>query len=191
MTQPIGGAGVTSFASELAELLIQTESVQSDSAREQRDAARADFLHEAENQVKALHDAADDMRTGAWASAALTVASSACMIASSVEQFKADSAGSKHCGAADQLLANKWGAIGKGLENLAAPTKALAGDAPAADANANAKLFETLAEKAKWVAGDAGTQIDQAASLGDKILDLLQGINQDQNSANNALIGRI
>ena len=190
MTQAISGS-ITSFAAELAELLIQTESVQSDSARQQRDAARSEFLHEAENQVKALHQAADDMRTGAWASAAMTVASSACSIVSSVEQFKADSALSKHCGAADQSLASQWGAIGKGLDSLSVPSKALTGDAPAADANANAKLFETLAEKAKWASGDASDEIETAAKLGDKVLDLLQGIDQAQDSANNALIGRI
>src|SRR5437763_1566622 len=99
MTQAITASSVTSFAAELAELLIETETVQSDSARQQRDAARTDFLHEAENQVKALHDAANDLRTGAWASAALSVASSACSIVGSVEQFKADTALTKHCGA--------------------------------------------------------------------------------------------
>ena len=191
MTQPISAPSATGFASELAELLLETETVQADSAHEQRDAARADFLHEAEAQVKALHEAADDMRSGAWASAAMTVASSACSIVGAVEQFKADTALTRHCGAADQLLANKWSAMGKGLESLTAPTKTLVGDAPAADANANAKRFETLAEQAKWVSGDASDEIQKAAQLGDKILALLQGINQDQNSANNALIGRI
>ncbi len=191
MTQAIAASSATGFAAELAELLIQTESVQSDSARQQRDAARSDFLHEAENQVKALHEAADDVRTGAWASAAMAVASSACTIVGSVEQFKAETAGSETCGAADKALATRWTAIGVGLEKLADPTKALAGDAPAADANAKAKLFETLAEKAKWVSSDASDEIAKAAKLGDKILDLLQGINQDQSSANNALIGRI
>jgi hypothetical protein len=191
MTQAISASSATGFAAELAELLIQTEAVQYDSAREQRDAARTDFLHEAENQVKALHEAADDMRTGTWASAAMSVASSACSVVGSVEQFNADTAGSRSCGAADHLLASKWNAIGGALASLTTPTKALVGDAPAADANANAKLFETLAEKAKWLSGDASTEIDQVSRLGDKILDVLQGINQDQSSANNALIGRI
>ena len=198
MTQAISAASATGFAAELAELLLQTESVQTDAAREQRDAARTDFLHEAENQVKALHDAADDVRNGAWASAAFSVASSACMIASSVQKYDADMASAKPCKdldlatiAKDKNLSNEWGAIGAGLGKLAEPMKALIGDAPAADANANAKLFETLAEKAKWVSGDASDEIQTAAKLGDKILDLLQGINQDQSSANNALIGRI
>ncbi len=199
MTQAISATSATGFAAELAELLIQTESVQSDSARQQRDAARADFLHEAENQVKALHEAADDIRTGAWANAAMAVASSACMVVSAVEKYDADMATSKLCPSArltpeiahETAFAKGWAAAGTALSDLMAPTKALAGDAPAADANANAKLFETLAEKAKWVSSDASDEIAKAAKLGDKILDLLQGINQDQNSANNALIGRI
>jgi hypothetical protein len=191
MTQAITASAATDFVAQLAELLLETESVQSDSAREQRDAARTDLLHEAENQVKVLHEAADDLRNGAWASAALSVASSACSIVGSVEQFKADSALSRRCGAADQALATRWNASGSALGKLSDPTKTLVGDAPAADANANAKLHETLAEKAKWVSGDASDEIEKAAKLSDKILDLVQGINQDQNSANTTLIGRI
>jgi len=82
MTQAITASPVTSFAAELAELLIRTESVQSDSAREQRDAARTEYLREAENQVRALHQAADDTRNGALVSAAMIVTSSGCMIGS-------------------------------------------------------------------------------------------------------------
>ena len=93
--------------------------------------------------------------------------------------------------AADTKAANILGTLGRSFDALGAPAKSLIGDAPAQDANASAKYFETLTEKAKWLEGDASAEIDKVAKLGDKILDVLQGINQDQNSANNALIGRI
>ena len=199
MTQAIAPTAV-GFATELAELLIQTESTQSDSANLQRDAARKDFLENAQHQVDALHAAADDVRSGAFASAAFTVAGAACSIAGAVDQYKADMGSSQLCAlgpkttpdiANNTKWANIFGATGKGLDSLGGAMKTFVGDAAAADANANAKYFETLSEKAKWLASDASTEIDKVAQLGDKILDTLQGINQDQNAANNALIGRI
>jgi len=199
MTQAIAPSAV-GFASELAELLIQTESAQSDSAQLQRDAARKDFLENAQHQVDALHEAANDIRTGAFVSAAFTVAGAACSIAGAVDQYKADMGSSKLCAwgpkttpdiASHTELANILGSTGKGLDALGGAMKTFVGDAAAADDNAKAKYFETQAEKSKWLASDASTEIDKVAQLGDKILDTLQGINQDQNSANNALIGRI
>ena len=199
MTQAIAPSAV-SFASELAELLIQTESAQSDSANLQRDAARKDFLENAQHQVDALHEAADDVRSGAFVSAAFTVAGAACSVASAFDQFEADKGTAALCAngpkttleiAGNTKWANIFGATGKGLDTLGGAMKTFVGDAAVDDDNAKAKYFETQTEKAKWLAGDAGTEIDKVAQLGNKILDTLQGINQDQNSANNALIGRI
>jgi hypothetical protein len=196
MTQAI--SGVASFASELAELLIQTESAQSDSAQTERDAARQDFLSDAKNQVDALHAAADDIEHGAFVSAAFTLAGAACTVTSAFEKFSADMDASKlQQGAMTSDIASAtsaakiWDAAGASLSKLAAPANTIIGESSAADANANAKYFETLSEQAKWAEGDASTEIDTVAKLGDKILDLLQGIDQDQNSANSALIGRI
>jgi hypothetical protein len=199
MTQAIAPTAV-GFASELAELLIQTETAQSDVAQSQRDAARKDFLENAQHQVDALHAAADDVRTGAFVSAAFTIGGAACSVAGALEQYGADKDSSELCAlgpkttpdiARETKWANIFGEAGKGLDALGNAGKTFIGDAASADDNAKAKYFETQSEKAKWLASDASTEIDKAAQLGDKILDVLQGINQDQNSANNALIGRI
>jgi hypothetical protein len=206
MTEAIGSAGVVGFASELAQLLLETESAQSDSARLQQDAARQEFLTDANKQIAALHQAADDAEHGAWASAAFAAAGSACAMFGALDKFKAETDAASLCGAdpattdvhglhsfiaSESTAATLFADGGQLLNGLAAPAKSLLGDAPAAHATASAKYFETLSENAKWLEGDASTEIDNAAKQGDKILDLLQGINQDQNSANNALIGRI
>jgi hypothetical protein len=199
MTQAVSPSAV-GFATELAELLIQTESAQSDSAEQQRDAARKDFLENAQHQVDALHEAANDVRSGALVNAALTIGGAACSITGAFEQYGADMGSSKLCAlgpkttpeiASDTRLANILGATGKGLDTLGGAAKTFIGDAGSADDSAKAKLFETQTEKDKWLASDASTEIDKASQLGNKLLDILQGINQDQNSANNALIGRI
>jgi hypothetical protein len=133
-------------------------------------------------------------------SAAFTAAGAACSVASAFEQYDADVGTSKLCAwgpkttqdiASHTKLANILGATGKGLDGLGGAMKTFVGDAAASDANATAKQFETQTEKAKWLEGDASAELDKVARLGDKVLDLLQGINQDQNAANNALIGRI
>ncbi|HEY0465057.1 MAG TPA: hypothetical protein VGC79_12645, partial [Polyangiaceae bacterium] len=74
---------------------------------------------------------------------------------------------------------------------LAAPLKSLVGDSTAELFQAEAKRFETLTEQAKWEAGDASASIDQAERRGDKVLDVLQGIQNDTNSSASAIIGRI
>ncbi len=199
MTQAITPTAVD-FASELAELLIQTESTQSDAANLERDAARKDFLENAQHQVDALHEAANDVRSGALVSAAFTMAGAACSIGSALDQYDADKGSAVLCAngpkttlqiASDTKWANIFGATGKGLDGLGGAMKTFVADAASAYDNAKAKYFETQAEKAKWLEGDASTELDKVAKVGDKILDTLQGINQDQNSANNALIGRI
>ena len=197
MNQAVSAPSVSGFASELAELLIQTESVQSDSAQLEQEAARNDFLSEAQHQVDALHAAAEDVRNGAWVSAAITAASSACEVVSALDKFDASMAASKCSNtfapeiAEDTRNAKIWESAGSTLNQLAAPANSLVFESTQADDNAKAKYFETLSEKAKWLEGDAGNAIDQAAKLGDKVLDLLSGIDQDQSAASNAIIGRI
>jgi len=184
MTSAISNTNLTSFATELAELLIQNEAMQSQVDRAQRDAARAAFLHDAQAQVAALHDAANATEMGAFVSGALTVAGGACEIGSITAQCASEAGSSDSDARALQSL-------GKTYSALAAPAKAIIGDAPAEHARAEAKQFETLGEQAKWQAGDATTQIDQADKLADKLLGVVQSINQGEDAATNAVIGRI
>jgi len=54
-----------------------------------------------------------------------------------------------------------------------------------------AKHHETLAEQARWEASDAGDTINKADKRGDNELQILQGIQNDEHSSTNAIIGRI
>jgi len=195
MTQAISGNNATSYVGELATLLIQIETNQSESSRLERDAARQTYLDDAQQQVDALHAAADATRTGAYLSAALTVASGGLSIASAASQFDAE-VGKATCGnslavASDELDAKVFGAAAKASGDLAAPVKSFIGDSTAEDFQAEAKRFEALGEQAKWQASDASASADRADRLGDKVLDLLQGIQSDTKSAASAIIGRI
>jgi len=194
MIQAISTSSATSFASELAALLIENETSQADADSAARDAARTAFLHDAQQQVNALHAAADATETGALFSGALTVAGGACEVGASISKFDADSAslaGDKVSAASDAETASILQSLGQTSSQFAGPAKAIVGDAAADDDRAQAKQFETLAEQAKWQAGDASTELDHADKLGDKILDIVQSLQQAQAAATNAVIGRI
>jgi hypothetical protein len=193
MTQVTSSTIVTSFATELAELLIQNETTQSDANRAVRDAARTSFLEDSQHQVDELHSAANSMEAGALAGAALSIAGDACSVAATAYKFDASTTS-----ACDSELVAKYsrdagyaGDASAFFSGLAAPAKTLIGDAPQKDHEANATHDATLAEQAKWQAGDASAAIDKADKLGDKLLDLVQSLEQAQNSAANAVIGRI
>jgi hypothetical protein len=193
MTQAISNAGVSSFATEIAELLIQNETTQADADRAQRDAARATFLADAQKQVDALHAAASATEVGAIVGAAFSTVSGACAIVAADSKFEAETA--DKCDtftiAGNMRSASNYQTTSKVLSDLAGPAKAIVGDAPAEHEQATAKHFEPLAEQAKWQADDASAEIDKANTLGGKILDIVQSLNQDQNSAANSVIGRI
>jgi len=193
MSQPITCASVTGFAAELAELLVETETVQSDSDRTTRDAARREFLADAEKQVAELHEAATATATGALVGAAFTIAGAACSAASSVYKFDADTADECHLAeramyARDAGLAQS---LGQGFSGLSAYASTLTGSRVSDDHKAEAKRAELHGEQARWQVDDATTEINRASQLGDKLLDILQSLNQDQTSANNAIIGRM
>jgi len=207
MTQAISSSS-SSFATEFAELVIRNEASQAESAHQEREAARASVRENAQKQIDALHDAADATRSGALLNAALTIGGSALEIRAAFSQYGADmacaqmksaecrgdaatvlSAGTEF--ASQNRLATIWHASGDGMVKLAAPLQALFGDSVASDYQAEAKRRETLAEQAKWQADDASTAIDKSEKRGDKALDTLQSIQQNENSSAVALIGRI
>jgi hypothetical protein len=195
MTQAIPSASPASFASELAVLLIEKESNQAEAAERQRDAARHAFLENAQRQVDALHDAASATMTGALVGASLSIAGGACQIGAAGFQYEVDM-GKAYSSCASEIAQNQLNAgILAGLADvsgkLAEPVGVLVGDSTAARYQAEAKRHEQLAEQARWQASDANGAIDKADQRGDKLLDLLQNIQQSQNSTANSIIGRI
>ena len=192
MTQAISSTNVTSFATELAALLIQNETTQSDADRSKRDAARATFLQDSQNQVDALHAAADATEQGALVGAAFSVAAGACSIGAASYKFDAETDGcDKIAAASDSESASDLGTLGSTYSALGKLEETCVGQAQSAHDQASAKRFETLAAEAKWQADDATTEVNKTDTLGAKILDIVQSLNQDQSSATNAVIGRI
>jgi hypothetical protein len=194
MTQAISSASVSGFASELAVLLIENETNQAESARIQRDAARQEVVTQTNEQVAALRAAADAGMTGAFVSAAFSVAGGVCEIEGARAQYKVDlgkaGGGSPVKVASDQFDANRLTKLGDTFSKLSAPADAL-GKGTAERFQAEAKEHETRGEQAKWQASDESTAIEQADRQRDKVLEALQSIHDQQNAANSSIIGRI
>jgi hypothetical protein len=191
-------------------LLLQNEDNQTQSARLSRDAARDSFMSESKMQIEALHAAADATASGAALSAAISIAGGACSVAGALDEYDANTAKAELSGLScqsptyleDSRVLNQafadshksaqlWGASANAGGALAGPAKTLVGDCVAEGEQATAKHHETLAEQARWTAGDASETIDKAGKRSDSELQILQGIQNDEHSSNNAIIGRI
>ncbi len=174
MTQAISSANVSGFSAELAVLVIENDEQQSQSAQVQRDAARQSYLDQAEQQVAALHAAANATSNGAFLSASLTIAGGACQIGAASFQFEADVGSARGSClsevAADKQTATVLGDLGSASNKLADPLKILIGDSSAGHDQAEAKRHETQAAQANWQASDASAEIEKANQRADKAL---------------------
>lgn len=210
MTQSISSTNAVGYSGELLALLLQNEDNQSESARLSRDAARQRFMDESQKQVDALHAAADATATGAAISAGMSIAGGACTIAGAFDEYDANTAKAQLSGLdchspsfqSDAQFLNQafadahksaqlYGTVGDTASKLAGPANAFLGTRVADDDQAIAKHHETLAEQARWEAGDASDTIDKADKRGDNELQILQSIQSDEHSSTNAIIGRI
>ncbi|HEY4105304.1 MAG TPA: hypothetical protein VGM44_15510 [Polyangiaceae bacterium] len=191
MTTPISTANTTDFASEIAALMVQNETTQEDSDRLTRDAARNAFLQNSQKQVDELHAAAAATETGALVGAAFSIAGAGCSIGAASYSYDAETVDAGTLASRDKFDASVLQAAGSGFSGLSGQAVKIAGGRAADDDAAEAKRCEALAAESKWQADDASTAIDKADKTGDKIMDIVQSLNQDQNQANNAIIGRI
>jgi hypothetical protein len=167
-----------SVSGELATLLVENESAQATADRETMRAARQAYLAEAAQQVAELHDAANALATGALVSAGFAVAGGACTVVSA--QLTKDSTAAKD-----------WAAVGSTSAQLVKPSQGLLGDSSAESHRAAAKEAEKAGEADHWQSSDAQSDLDATNRRTDKVLELARDISQDQNAANNAIIGRI
>jgi hypothetical protein len=167
-----------SVSGQLATLLVENESVQATADRETIRAARQAYLAEAAQQVAELHEAANALASGALVSAGFAVAGGACTIVSA--QLTKDSTAAKD-----------WAAVGATSAQLVKPAQALLGDSSAESHRAAAKDAEKAGEADRWQSGDAQSDLDATNRRTDKVLELAHDLSQDQNAANNAIIGRI
>jgi hypothetical protein len=167
---------------QLAVLLLQTQEEQQASDRESQALARARFIEASNERVAAMHEEADAVRLGAYFQAGASVAAAGIQIGDELMPPPCDKAG--------KVVAEKpWGEIGAAAANAASqPLGKLLGDAPAADARADAQRSATSAQLAEWDLANAKDALQQSDAKQDKITEWLSSETSSQANASAAII---
>ena len=167
---------------QLAALMIDADDARSRVADETIAAARREQMHAYDEQIRYLHDAADDVRAGAWTQGLTTLAGAGLTAASHVQTTP---------GTAPKLAAQLELDAGKGLSELAPKLGDLVGTAPSADANADAKRAEQHATDAGARADEAKEQRRRAFESSDRTLSTLQSTLESNAQGNLAIIANV
>jgi hypothetical protein len=168
---------------QLALLLLNKEEAQQDADQQTKTLARDRFIAASDAQVAAMHDEANAITRGAFFQAG------ASLTAAGIQT--ADLAMEPECEPeAHQPGTEKpWGEMGAGVANgLSQPLGKWLGDAPAADARADAKRAATDAQLAEWQLGDASQAIRDSDQRQDQVTEWLSAQSSNERSAEQAII---
>jgi hypothetical protein len=176
MTAPISSDPMI----QLAEMMLDHDALAAKLDAENMRAARADQHRAIEQEVSALHEAADDLRRGALVEGGLALGGAAL---SSVGHVLPKDAGALAC-----TLTNGMGAAAQALSR---PTGSLLGAAPQADAQAEAKRYEANAADAEARAEEARHHRDRADQAADRTLDSVGATLASETQGNLAIIANV
>jgi len=172
----------TSPMVQLAELMLNADEARAQADEDALRAARNAQQQALREEMKALHDAADDVRVGAWVEGGATLAGGL-MTASA---HLGTPSGKEPTGGMGALFHS-----GQALEKMGSPLGGLLGEAPSMDAQAKAK--QAAAEGA-----DAGTRAELANRHHERVRDdqdrliaTLQSIVESESQGNLALIANV
>lgn len=146
----------------LAELMLESDELRAKADDDALRAARQAQQQALDNETRALHEAADKTRVGAWVEGGVTVLGGAAA---------AIGAGLTPVGKDPARGAGVLAKSGDALERMAGPLGRELGEAPSQDAQADAKQAEAQA-------ADAGTRADVAYRHHERVRD-----EQDRNLA--------
>jgi hypothetical protein len=154
----------------LAELMINTDHVRSELDRQNLEAARQAQREAMQRQVASLHEAADDVKTGAFFEGGAVVLGALTTGAGTL---------------ADSKLIHEAGGA---LHASASPAGKLAGDAPRMHSEAQAKQTEQEAAQAGFRADDALDHRRRVVENSDRTLDRLSQIIESEHAGNLAIL---
>jgi hypothetical protein len=168
---------------QLALLLLETQEAQQDANRQTKLLARDRFVTASNAQVAAMHNEADAIELGAYFQAGASLAASAIQLGDAAVEPECDPV------TKETPTEKPWGEIGAGVANgLSEPLGKLVGDAPAANARADAKRAGTSAQLAEWQLGDATSAIRESDEQEDEITNWLSTQSSSQHATEQAII---
>jgi hypothetical protein len=167
---------------QLAALMIDADDARSRVADETIAAAHREQMQAFDEQIRYLHEAADDVRAGAWAQGLTTIAGAGLTAAAHIQTTPGEVTTR-----AVQLELD----AGKGLSELAPKLGDLVGTAPSADDNADAKRAEQHAADAGARADEAKEQRRRAFESSDRTLSTLQSTLESNSQGHLAIIANV
>lgn len=165
----------------LAALLIESDHLRGELDHQNLQAARNAQQEAMARQISALHEAADDVRTGALVEGALTAGGA---VLSGISTVCSAEATSPEAATNAKLLGQAGGA----MHDMAGPAGKLAGDAPRMDAEADVKQAENEASQAAFLVADAQDHQQRVADHSDRILDQLAQLIETEHAGNLAIL---
>ncbi|HEY6078349.1 MAG TPA: hypothetical protein VIW29_06075 [Polyangiaceae bacterium] len=171
-------SAVLDTSGQLALLVLESQEQQQASHLQDLALARERFVVESNEQVEAMHDQADAIRRGAVFQAGASCTAATIQI---VDFLEVPDKGK---------CEGPIGEISAGLaDGLSEPLGKWLGDAPAADAAADAQQHATQAQQAEWQLSDAKDAIKRSDNRQDQALQWLSGEISSEAQANAAIIG--
>ncbi|HEX6767504.1 MAG TPA: hypothetical protein VF103_18525 [Polyangiaceae bacterium] len=167
---------------ELASLIVQNDFLRGEVDDQNLRAAREAERRAQEQEIAAMHDAADAVVTGAWVEGLTAAAAGGAQCYASLARIGVESDDERTA-----LDAIDKG--GKGLAGIAGPAGALTGDAPKASAEAEAAQARNAAERADASADEAERHHDRVERHTDQVLDAVEGTLNSEHQGNFAILG--
>jgi hypothetical protein len=167
--------------SELATLLLNVDFLRQKIDHQDLIAARREQVAELDQEVGKLHEAAQDMRAGAWAEGAVSLTAIA---TDAAPKLSSD-------GCTESTVMKALGLSADAAKSLAKPLGTQFGDAAAADANAAAKQAEKQGSLAAARAEEAQQSLNRTDSNEDRTLAALDKILDSRAQANLAVIANV
>ena len=164
----------------LAAMLVDRDYLRATVDDENLRAARDDQRRELAQQLSDLHAAADDIRVGAFVEGGLAIGGAA--LSTVGAELSCESHHFAH-----ELLTGSGG----GLHGLAAPAGNMLGNAPRADAEAQAKRAETAASDAAGRAEEAQHHRERVDQSTDRALDTITATLASEAQGNLAIISNV
>jgi hypothetical protein len=167
----------------LAELMLNADEARAKSDEDALRAARQAQQQALREELDALHEAADDVRVGAWVEGAATVAGGT-MAATAYAETPVADLEPTHALAALRKS-------GEALEKMAAPLGRELGEAPSMDARADAKQAEQEGADAATRAELANRHHERVLGDQERTLATLQSVLESESEGNLALIANV
>ena len=170
---------------QLAELMLNADELRAKCDQDDLRTAQQERRQALEQEVHALHEAADHMRAGAWIEGGMTALGG---VATAMSYgFGTDATRGKG-------PTGDWGVVlksGEALEKMSTPVGVLVGGAPSQDDQADAKQAEAGASDAQTRADAARQHLDRIRTEQDRTLGSVENIVESEAQGTWALIANV